>query len=250
MTAHLFYVDPGLLDDGRPGSTVTLTGAEARHAGGAMRLGPGDPILVADTAGRRARGTVAAADRDAVTVTVEQVEDVPAPRPELVLVQALAKGDRDTLAVQTATELGVDAVVPWESERAIVRWRGPKEAKARQKWADALHAAAKQARRARIPVLEPTLTGATVSGLVQEGAVVVVLHEDAAQPLSAADAADWADAERIVLVVGPEGGISAGELEALTLAGAQLRLLGPNVLRSSTAGPAALAVLQHLLGRW
>ena len=89
-----------------------------------------------------------------------------------------------------------------------------------------------------------------MSGLVQEGAVVVVLHEDAAQPLSAADAADWADAERIVLVVGPEGGISAGELEALTLAGAQLRLLGPNLLRSSTAGPAALAVLQHLLGRW
>lgn len=250
MTAHLFYVDPGLLDDGRPGSTVTLTGAEARHAGGAMRLGPGDPILVADTAGRRAHGTVAAADREAVTVTVEQVEDVPVHRPELVLVQALAKGDRDTLAVQTATELGVDAVVPWESERAIVRWRGPKEAKARQKWADALHAAAKQARRARLPVLEPTVSGVAVGGLVTEGAVVVVLHEDATRPLTAADAADWAEAERILLVVGPEGGISAGELEALTAAGAQLRRLGANVLRSSTAGPAALAVLQHLLGRW
>lgn len=250
MTAHLFYVDPGLLDDGRPGSTVTLTGAEARHAGGAMRLGPGDPILVADTAGRRAHGTVAAADREAVTVTVEQVEDVPVHRPELVLVQALAKGDRDTLAVQAATELGVDAVVPWESERAIVRWRGPKEAKARQKWADALHAAAKQARRARLPVLEPTVSGAAVGGLVTEGAVVVVLHEDATRPLTAADAADWAEAERILLVVGPEGGISAGELEALTAAGAQLRRLGANVLRSSTAGPAALAVLQHLLGRW
>lgn len=215
-----------------------------------MRLGPGDPILVADTAGRRAHGTVASADREAVTVTVEQVEDVPVHRPELVLVQALAKGDRDTLAVQTATELGVDAVVPWESERAIVRWRGPKEAKARQKWADALHAAAKQARRARLPVLEPTVSGAAVGGLVTEGAVVVVLHEDATRPLTAADAADWAEAERILLVVGPEGGISAGELEALTAAGAQLRRLGANVLRSSTAGPAALAVLQHLLGRW
>lgn len=250
MTAHLFYAAPGDLDGTRPGTTVTLTGAEARHAGGSMRLGPGDPILVADTRGRRAHGTVDTADRDAVTVTVEQVEDTPAQRPELVLVQALAKGDRDTLAVQTATELGVDAVVPWESERAIVRWRGPKEAKARQKWADALHAAAKQARRARVPVLEPTVTGTTVRRLVEEGAVVVVLHEDGTQGITAADAADWARAERIVLVVGPEGGISAAELQALVDAGAQLRLLGPHVLRASTAGPAAIAVLQHLLGRW
>ena len=250
MTAHLFYVAPGDLDDARPGSSVALTGSEARHAAGALRLGPGEPILVADTVGRRAHGTVAAVDRDTVTVTVERLEQVSAQRPQLVLVQALAKGDRDTLAVQSATELGVDAVVPWEAERSIVRWRGPKEAKARRKWADALHAAAKQARRPTVPVLGPTVTGAGVRDLVEEGAVVVVLHEDATRGLTAADAADWAGAQRILLVVGPEGGISAAELEALSAAGAQPRLLGRNVLRSSTAGPAAIAVLQHLLGRW
>lgn len=250
MTAHLFYLAPGALDDAAAGTAVTLTGAEARHAGGAMRLGPGDPILVADTAGRRAHGTVAAADRDSVRLIVDTVEHQPRPRPQLVLVQALAKGDRDTLAVQTATELGVDAVVPWEAERSIVRWRGPKEAKARQKWTDALYAAAKQARRARVPELAPTVTGTAVAGLAEEGAVVVVLHEDAGQGLTAADVQSWVEAQRILLVVGPEGGVSEAELEALTGAGALLRLLGPHVLRSSTAGPAALAVLQHLLGRW
>ena len=149
MTAPLFHLEPGALAGASAGAEVVFGGTEARHAAAAMRLAPGEAVLLADGSGTLGHGTVLAAAPDAVTVRLDTVAEEPAPTPALVLVQALAKGDRDLMAVQAAVELGVDAVVPWEAERSIVRWKGPKAAKARRKWADTARAAAKQARRAR-----------------------------------------------------------------------------------------------------
>jgi 16S rRNA (uracil1498-N3)-methyltransferase len=224
-----------------------------------MRLGPGESLDVADGSGRRVTATVVTAAPDRLEATAESVTDEPAPRPELVLVQALAKGDRDLMAVQAGTELGLDAVHPWQAERSIVRWTGgrpgksDKTAKAVAKWEAALLAAAKQARRTRVPVVREVLDGVGVASTGGPGALVLVLHEEAQSSLgeAVAEVAEGAEAlDRIVMVVGPEGGISPAELTALTGAGAVPVLLGRNVLRSSTAGPAATAVVQQLLGRF
>ncbi|MEV4901457.1 16S rRNA (uracil(1498)-N(3))-methyltransferase [Citricoccus sp. NPDC055426] len=261
MSNPLFYVEAGALGPVTLGGTAVLTGAEARHAAQVMRLAPGERVDVADGSGRRVSGPVVSAAADRLEVSAESVTDEPAPSPELVLVQALAKGDRDLLAVQTATELGLDAVHPWQAERSIVRWKGEKAAKAVAKWDAALLAAAKQARRTRVPRTERMLDGVAVASVCGPGTLVLVLHEDARQSLGEVleevlgEAAEQRGGAvppvgRIVLVVGPEGGISPAEVGALTGSGARLVLLGRNVLRSSTAGPAAVAVLQQLLGRF
>ncbi|MDO5634450.1 MAG: 16S rRNA (uracil(1498)-N(3))-methyltransferase [Micrococcus sp.] len=247
MTLHLFLTEPGALEV-PVGATVTLAGAEARHAAGSMRLGPGERVLLADGAGARVTAQILEAEtgsgaRVSLRVLEHRPERIETPR--LGLVQALAKGDRDVLAVQTATELGVHTVIPWESERAIVRWRGPKEQRARQKWADALSAAAKQARRGVVPELGPTVSGLEVASLVTQDTLVVVLHEDAEEELFDLPATTWASAAHVLIVVGPEGGITPHELAALREAGARTVRFGEHILRSSTAGPAALAVLRH-----
>lgn len=257
MSNPLFYAEHGALAPIRVGDTAVLTGGEARHAAQVMRLAPGEWADVADGTGRRVRGPVVSAAPDRLEVTAESVTDEPAPAPELVLVQALAKGDRDLLAVQTATELGIDAVHPWQAERSIVRWRAEKAAKAVSKWDAALLSAAKQARRTRVPRTQKTLDGVAVASVCGPGALVLVLHEDATESLGEVLDEAWGEpaaglppVERIMLVVGPEGGISPAEVEALTGSGGRPVLLGRNVLRTSTAGPAAVAVLQHLLGRF
>ncbi|MGM7667381.1 16S rRNA (uracil(1498)-N(3))-methyltransferase [Microbacterium sp. A93] len=257
MSNPLFYAEHGALAPIRIGDTTVLTGAEARHAAQVMRLAPGERVDVADGSGRRVSGSVLSAAADHLEVSAESVTDEPFPTPELVLVQALAKGDRDLLAVQTATELGLDAVHPWQAERSIVRWKGEKAAKAVAKWDAALLSAAKQARRTRVPRTQKMLDGVAVASVCGPGTLVLVLHEDATESLGEVVGEvlgevteGSAPPERIVLVVGPEGGISPAEVEALTGSGGRLVLLGRNVLRSSTAGPAAVAVLQHLLGRF
>ncbi|MGW9549564.1 16S rRNA (uracil(1498)-N(3))-methyltransferase [Citricoccus zhacaiensis] len=257
MSNPLFYVGDGELAPASAGATVVVSGAEARHAAQVMRLSSGERVDVADGSGRRVSGIVHSAAPDRVEVTVETVHDEPAPYPELVLVQALAKGDRDLLAIQTATELGLDAVHPWQAERSIVRWKGDKAAKAVTKWEAALLSAAKQARRTRVPRTEKVLDGLGVASVCGPGSLVLVLHEDARQSLGEAVAEAGMltgetveRVERIVLVVGPEGGISPAETAALSEAGGRPVVLGHHVLRSSTAGPAAVAVLQQLLGRF
>ncbi len=238
MTAPLFLLDDGRLANALAGQIVVLDGAEGRHAATVKRLGAGEAVLLADGSGVVVEGTVAAAGKDRLEVRIDAIGDATPPPPHLTLVQALAKGDRDDQAIEAATELGVDTVVPWQAERSIVQWKGARGAKALRKWEQVVRAAAKQSRRATVPTVAPLLTRSSLAELCSD-ATVLVLHEDAETPISAAPL----DAERIVLVVGPEGGIAPNELELLTAAGAHVVRLGPHVLRSSSAGPAALAVV-------
>ncbi len=183
------------------------------------------------------------------------------PRPDvrLVLVQALAKGDRDELAAETATELGIDAVVPWQAERSIVRWKPERAAKAHAKWQSVVTAAAKQARRAWIPEVRAAVDGAGLQAAVAAADLAVILHEDAVRPLRQVLEAwhrpqhndgDAGGPREVLLIVGPEGGISPREVTRLCDAGAVTALLGHHVLRSSTAGPAATVLASDILGRW
>lgn len=252
MTAPVFVVDAGVLDGVGVGDAWTLTGPEARHAASVQRLRPGEPIEVVDGVGTRLIGEVAPGSGPAaVEIAVLEVRRDPVATPRLVLVQALAKGGRDEMAVEAATELGVDAVRPWQSERSVVQWRGEKAAKGEQRWRSLVHAATKVARRSWLPEVQPFVRGRGLVDVVAEavarGAVVLVLHEVASEPMTEVDVDGVPE---IAVVIGPEGGISDTEISALTAAGGRPVLLGPNVLRSSTAGPAALAVLNARTARW
>ncbi|WP_028048761.1 16S rRNA (uracil(1498)-N(3))-methyltransferase [Cellulomonas sp. URHD0024] len=251
MSAPVFLADPGTLRDVVAGGTYLLGGTEGRHAGVVQRRAAGERVDVVDGEGVRLVGTVDAVTADGVLVAVAEVVLEDPPAVGLVLVQALAKGDRDEMAIEAATEVGVDAVVPWQAERSVVVWRGERAAKSRLRWVGAVRSAAKQSRRARVPEVGTALDGRALAtrirSVVDAGGVALVLHEEASAPI--ADVSLPAAGECLV-VVGPEGGIGETELSRLTDAGAHAVRLGPHVLRTSTAGPVALAILAQRLGRW
>jgi 16S rRNA (uracil1498-N3)-methyltransferase len=245
VTLPLYLVDPPALDGLGAGDELTLDGDEGRHAATVRRTRAGERLLVADGAGRRVRAVVEQVGAGRLVLRVEDAGTVAPPDPALVLVQALAKGGRDELAVETATELGVDAVVPWQAGRSVVVWSGERGERSRRRWEQTVRAAAKQARRPLVPPVRPTARTRDLAAAAP--AALVVLHEDAADPLAGVP---LPAAGELWLVVGPEGGIAPEELEELTAAGAVAARLGPEVLRSSSAGAAALAVLSVRLGRW
>lgn len=242
MALHFLVESAG---DAAVGGLVSLTGAEAKHAAVVRRLRVGEAVTVGDGRGVWLAGVAEEVSPSRVDVRIaERVEHEPA-NPRLVLVQALAKGDRDELAVQAACELGVDEIVPWQAGRSVSRWEGPKAAKGRERWATIVREAAKQAHRTWVPeVAAPEST----AQLAARAATQRVLLLDPTAPARLSTLVP--DDRDLVLVVGPEGGIAPEELEKLTAAGAERVLLGDTVLRTSTAGPAAIAVLSVALGRW
>lgn len=225
-----------------PGDRVSIVGPEARHAVTVSRLRTGERVSVGNGAGLIAQGEVVSAEPTAFEFVVDAVTRVERDGPAVILAQALAKGDRDELAVQAATELGVDAVIPWSSARSVSRWEGAKVAKGIDRWSAVVREATKQSMRAWLP---DVLDLASTKQLARLGAEtrLLVLEPTASEPLSALRL----DGRDVLLVAGPEGGIAPEELELL---GGERVRLGPEVLRTSTAGPAAIAVLNVLLGRW
>jgi len=225
-----------------------LDGPEGRHAAAVRRLAAGEALLLTDGTGGLAEAQVRSARRDALDLEVVAVRQVPPPSPRVTVVQALPKGDRGELAVQLLTEAGVDAVVPWQAARCVTRWQGERGEKALARWRATAREAAKQARRAWLPDVEaPCGTTALAARLSRGGAAAYLLHEQASVPLATVDLGRAAE---VVLVVGPEGGITPEELDVLTAAGAGAVRLGPTVLRTSTAGLAGLAVVSARTGRW
>ena len=251
MTAPVFLADPGSLDALDAGARYVLHGDEARHAGVVQRRRPGERVDVVDGAGVRLECVIAAVEPRRVDLDVVHTREEPASASRLVLVQALAKGDRDELAIEAATEVGVDEVVPWQAKRSVVVWRGDRAARSRARWIATVRTATKQARRAWVPVVAEavTLDGLVrrVTEVVGAGGTALVLHEAATEPLVSIG---FPTAQEIQVIVGPEGGITEDELVALVDAGARLARLGPHVLRTSTAGPVALGLVCARLGRW
>ena len=233
--------------DAGVGDDVVLSGAEAHHAAVVRRVRVGEEVTVGDGRGTWLTGHCEEVSPKRVAVRVTARNDIPAPSPRVVLVQALAKGDRDELAVQSATELGVDEIVPWQSSRSVSRWDAKAE-KGRARWATIAREAAKQAHRAWLPEVAPLTNTTELIGRVAASRVLI-LEPTATQALASLELARD-DASDIVLVVGPEGGFTPDEIERFDTAGAQLVRLGDTVLRTSTAGPAAIAVVSAILGRW
>ena len=247
MPLH-FLLDAQVL--ARPGETVVLTGAEAHHAAAVRRVRVGEEVTVGDGHGAWLTGKCESVAPREVVVRIDARTDVARPAPRVVLVQALAKGDRDELAVQAATELGVDEIVPWQAARSVSRWDSAKAAKGRARWATIVREAAKQAHRAWVPEVGELATTKQLVQRIGERAASAFVLEPTGQERLTTVPLDGAGSRDIVLVVGPEGGVAPEELQAFADAGARLVRLGETVLRTSTAGPAALAIVNAALGRW
>ncbi|MCU1560970.1 16S rRNA (uracil(1498)-N(3))-methyltransferase [Mycetocola sp.] len=229
------------------GAMVELAGAEAKHAVTVNRSRIGDEIRIGNGRGLIVRGVIETLELGTVGVRAIEVTVEQEPSPRLVLVQALAKGDRDEMAIQAATELGVSAIIPWAASRSVSRWEGMKKEKGRIRWETIVREASKQSIRSFVPPVFPIASTADLQKLAGTSRVVL-LDPTASERLSQLDVAG--DGRDILLVVGPEGGISDAELESVSAAGAIRTRLGDTVLRTSSAGPAALAVLNVALGRW
>lgn len=240
------------LDGVGAGDRVEVDGDEAHHAVTVRRLRVGERVALTDGRGTTVRGEVAETGKRLFAVTVDEVERIDEPSPRVVVVQALPKGERGELAVEVLTEIGVAEIVPWAAERSVAVWRAERAVKGHARWTATAREAAKQARRAWHPSVAPLATTDEVLALVADAAragVAVVLHEEATSSLAGVRL-PAEGAGPIVVVVGPEGGLSDDEVARLSRAGAQTVRLGAEVLRTSTAGVAAVAALLARTPRW
>lgn len=238
-----------LVDTVPSGTTAVLDGPEGRHAAAVRRLQPGEELVIADGNGNAAACVVETVQgKESLTLRLDRRWTEPQPQPRILLAQALIKGDRGELAVELATETGVDVIVPWRAGRSIVKWEdGPRGAKALARWRSTAREAAKQSRRTRVPDVTEPATTRQLAELVRKSAATVIL--DAAADTGIRDLELPTEGD-LVLVVGPEGGISESECDNLRAAGAQVARLGPTVLRASTAAAVAIASLGVLTPRW
>ena len=231
------------------GDRAVVEGDEARHAVVVRRTRVGERVVLGDGRGTSVTCAVTEATKARLVATVETVEVEPRPSPSVTVVQAIPKGERADLTVEVLTEIGVDRIVPWAAARCVGVWRGERAQKSLDKWRVTARESGKQSRRSWLPEVTPMATTPEVAALVEQADLAVVLHEAATTPLSALAAGPLGpDVASIVVVVGPEGGITDEEIAALGTAHAVR--LGRPVLRTSTAGVAAVAALLSRTVRW
>lgn len=247
MAATLFYVDT--LPD--TGSLAVLDGDEGFHAATVRRIRPGELLVLGDGAGELAHCEVEHAGRDGVRARVLRRWSVEPGRPAVTVVQALPKSDRSELAVELATEAGADAFLAWQAARCVANWDGARVDKGLRRWRAVARSAARQSRRPHIPTVDGVVSTAELAGRIRDeiaaGTAVLALHESATDRLADHHVAQ---ADSVICVIGPEGGIAPEEMRALTDAGAVAVRLGPQVLRTSTAAAVTLGALGVLTPRW
>ena len=240
------FISP-IPSDTQTGSKIRIAGAEAKHATSVRRLQIDEAIAVSDGQGKKVRGKVSQLSKDFLELEVASVESVERPKPQLILVQALAKGDRDEMAVQACTELGIQTVIPWQSERSVSIWKPEKQDKHRLRWQSIATEAAKQSLRPFIPEVERVLGTSELVERLKQFDLTLVLDPTSSTPVTSVSLSGH---QSIAIVVGPEGGISPQELEQFRAAGFSLAALGSGILRTSTAGVAVVSYLQATLGNW
>jgi 16S rRNA (uracil1498-N3)-methyltransferase len=248
MTSPLFVVDAAVLQSVAVGTEVVVGGAEGRHAVTVKRLRVDESVVLTDGVHRAVTGAVTRVEgKDVLVVRVDDVRDLTPRDPSVCVVQAVPKGERAELAVAMLTEVGVDEIVPFMAQRCVVQWQGARGERAREGWQATARESGKQARRERHPVIGATATSRDVAALIETADAAFVLHEDASTPLANAPITTTG---RLVLVVGPEGGLTDDEVAIFTGVGAHAVHLGPSVMRTSTAGAVAAGVLLARTARW
>ena len=235
----LFFVDQL-----STGTTQELSGDEGHHAVAVMRLSIGEQIKIADGSGNWVSGTITEVNKKSLKIDVAERGSAQAGKPELIVVQAVTKSDRAKEMLELLTVGGADQIIPWQAERCISKWQSDSA----QKWMSAIKEAAKQSRRVKLPALGDEVSTNQLLKLFQPSDKVIVLHERSSTGVSQINISK--EVERIILIIGPEGGISDSEISQLESAGAVTARMGDLVLRSAHAGFAALAAIQSSIGRW
>ena len=245
MTRALFYIDalPQV------GELAVVDGDEGFHAANVRRIRSGEELDLGDGDGTVAHCVVEDVGKGRLTARVLHRRTVPIALPAVTVVQALPKSDRSELAIELATEAGADAFVGWQASRCVARWESSaKVDKGLRRWDAVARSAARQSRRPYIPSINGVVsTAELVQGVRDGGATALVLHESATAKLTELT---MAQADSLLLIIGPEGGIADDEIAALSDAGATAVRLGPTVLRTSTAAAVALGALGALTSRW
>jgi len=235
----LFFTDQ--INDG---STQTLDNGDAHHAIKVLRLKLGEVIKISDGVKKWVSGSIIEISKKEMTISISERGDFEEKKPELVLVQAVTKSERNKEMLELAIEAGVDRIIPWQAERSISKWQSDSA----QKWEIGIKEACKQARQVRLPKLMPMLTTAGVVQLLSKDARIIVFHESASEKFAQLQLPE--SLASIYLVIGPEGGISQSELSIFENSGGKVVRLGETVLRSAHAGFAAISAVQTKLGRW
>lgn len=225
-----------LTDLGEPviGQLIKLTGAEGRHAVTVKRTRVGERLILSDGAGQAVAGEVVEVEKQGLLLRVDEIFSEPDSPHRWVVVQALAKGDRSDIAVEVLTELGVDEIIAWQARRCVVRWEQKADTKV-ARWRGIARESTKQSRRLRIPEISYAATS-EVCARMADAAAVLIAHESASRHIAEVTLPDSGE---IIIVIGPEGGISEEELDAFAAHGTPVRI-SDGVLRSSTAGAVAL----------
>ena len=226
------------------GSTQSLENDQAHHAIKVLRLNLGEVIQISDGVKNWVSGPIIEISKKKLTISVSEKGEYKDKKPELVLVQAVTKSDRNKEMLELVIEAGVDRIIPWQAERSISKWQSDSA----QKWEIGIKEACKQARQIRLPKLMPMLTTAGVVQLFNKDAQAIVFHESAGEKFAQMQLAD--SLTSIFLIIGPEGGISPNELSIFENTGCKVVRLGETVLRSAHAGFAAISAIQTKLGRW
>ena len=247
MSAALFYID----NLPEVGDLAVVDGDEGFHAANVRRIRSGEELDLGDGAGAMAHCVIEDVGKARLTARVTKRWTVEPATPTVTVVQALPKSDRSELAIELATEAGADAFVAWQAARCVARWEGSRADKGLRRWRAVARAAARQSRRPHIPTVTGVATTDALLTAVREavslGTTVLALHESATEPLTKLS---LSHAYSLMLVIGPEGGISDDEIAALSAAGAKAVRLGPTVLRTSTAAAVALGAVGALTPRW
>src|SRR5688572_3225470 len=241
MTDPLFLLDN--LTDSLPivGARVELAGDEGRHAAVVRRIRPGEMIMIGNGRGSGVRGVVVEVRGSGLVVEVVNHLASPAELRRFVAAQALVKGDRSELAVEMMTEMGIDEIVPWQASRSIVRWSPERATRSLARWRSTTREATKQSRRLNVPQLSDLVTTPQLAQRAARAELALMLHEEAKESITEVD---LPAAGTVLIIIGPEGGITPEELSQLSKAGARPVSISDAVLRTSTAGVVALAGLK------
>lgn len=223
---------------------LSILGDEAHHAVSVMRIKTDDELMLTDGRGRSARVKVLSTEKKMVRCLILTTEVSEASRTRLTVVQALTKGDRARETIELLTEAGVDVIAPWSSQRSIGQWKED----ALSKWEVWAREATKQSRRVRIPVITTVHSTEMVVEIIKEHDCTLVFHESSGVKLS--QLLEGKSYEKVLLIIGPEGGLADEELDAFAASGGNVVGLGKPVFRSAHAGAAALAAVQTALGIW
>ncbi len=235
-----------LVDKLESSQSIEVAGDEAHHAIKVLRIKLGEEILVSDGAGNWVRAVVENIEKKTFMAKVLERGFQEEKSPRIIVVQGLPKSDRVKDAIEILVESGVDLIIPWQADRSISKWQKD----SLDKWQSAAVAATKQSRRFRKPEIIDGLSLSEILEIESENSAFLVMHESATTKLSEVVTSKFADMSEIIIVIGPEGGISDSELAILEGAGAHIVGLGPEVFRSAHAGGAALSAVSALIGRW